>query len=49
MLFHNLIFNDLLNDIFLDQKLDRAESAYFVNTATLKFTKDNIPAVNING
>ena len=49
MLFHNLIFNDLLNGIFLDQRLDRAEFAYFVNTTTLKFTKDNIPVVNING
>lgn len=49
MLFHNLIFNDLLNDIFLDQRLDRAEFASFVNTTTLKFTKDNIPAVNTNG
>lgn len=50
MLFHNPIFNDLLNDVFLDQRLDIAELAYFVNTAAiLKSPKENIPVVNING
>lgn len=48
MLFHNLIFNDLLSDVFLDQRLD-TELASFVNTAILKFPKESIPVVNING
>lgn len=48
MLFHNPIFNDLLSDVFLDQRLDTAELAYFVNTAILKFLKESTPVVNIN-
>lgn len=48
MLFHNPIFNDLLNDVFLDQRLDTVELAYLVNIAILKFLKESIPVVNIN-
>lgn len=48
MLFHNPIFNDLLNDVFLDQRLDTVELAYLVNTAILKYLKEGIPVVNIN-
>lgn len=36
MLFHNPIFNDLLSDVFLDQRLDTEELTYFVNNAILK-------------
>jgi hypothetical protein len=49
VLLHNAIFNDLLNDVFLDQRLDTAELTYLVNIAILKFLKENIPVVNING
>lgn len=49
MLFHNPICNDLLNDVFLDQRLDTVELAYFVNTAILKFPNKSIPVVNVNG
>lgn len=49
MLFRNLIFNDLLNDVFPDQRLDTAELAYFVNSAILKFAKKSVLVVNING
>lgn len=49
MLFHNLIINDLLSDVFLDQRLDTAEFTYFVNTTILKFLMGSIPVVNING
>lgn len=48
-MFHNPICNDLLSDVFLDQRLDTVELAYFVNTAVLKFLKNSIPVVNVNG